>query len=272
MDNLLNNSTFCPIISILGAGNVATHLAVAFARRGFPIASIYSRTMDSAEALARILENEGYKTFCTNRLEQLQQADVYVVSLKDDAIPRVVASWPKGCKGGVVLHTAGSVNVEVLAGACEHYGVLYPMQTFSKYKPLDYKKITCFVEGNDETAESVATAMGTSVFGNCVKLSSADRRHLHLAAVFSCNFANHMFALGAEILENHGIDPACMIPLIDETASKLHSAAPHMAQTGPAVRNDQSVIGHHLEMLQDNPELQNIYKLLTESILRRFHS
>lgn len=272
-----------PSIAFVGAGNVATHLALAFARKGVRITGIYSRTMLSAETLAEAVratikdcgnDCTGIATDCTvvatDVLESLPDADVYIVSVKDDALPIIAASWPNERKGRVVLHTAGSVSMEVLATASDHYGVLYPMQTFSKNKAVDFSKITVFVEGSDAVAEEAAICLGECIFGKCQRLSSADRKYLHLAAVFACNFVNHMYDVAYGILKAQNIDPTCLLPLIAETAQKVESVDPHDAQTGPARRGDRDVVDRHIEALSGQPSLQQIYSILSESIMQRY--
>lgn len=259
-----------PTITLIGAGNVATHLAQALTAAGYTINCIFSRTLSSAEILQASIAKAGKNVQITNDLSRIAAADIYIISVKDNALPQIVEAWSEKCKGGVVLHTAGTLPIDVIAQTSQHYGVLYPMQTFSKDKPVDFSRITCFIEGNDSTAEAAAAALAHNIFGAYQKLSSDDRRFLHLAAVFACNFTNHMYALAYEILEQHGIAPSCLLPLIAETASKVSSIAPHSAQTGPAQRGDSLVIGKQHEALSSDKELQNIYDVLTESIKQRF--
>lgn len=257
-------------VTFVGAGNVASHLAMALAEAGYTIAGIYSRTMTSAQTLCERLSRVGQCPVATDTLDRLATADVYIISVVDDALPAVVDAWPTHCRQGVVLHTAGSVAMDVVRDTSDHYGVLYPMQTFSKDKTLDFSSVTCFIEGNDDVATRTATSLGSAIFGRCEVLSSEGRQQLHMAAVFACNFSNHMYALAYELLESHHIDPRCLLPLITETAGKVTTLHPHDGQTGPARRGDRDVVARHTAALNDNPELQQIYNILSESILRRF--
>lgn len=254
-------------ITFVGAGNLASHLAPALARSGHEVICVYSRTMMSALELA---ERVGQRSFATDDLQQILPAEAYIISIKDDAIPEVVAAWPEGCRKGVIMHTSGTTGMNILNGAGEHVGVLYPMQTFSKNKSLDFNKIPCFVESNDKYAYSVVKKLADSVSANVSELNSTSRRMLHVGAVFACNFSNHLYALAFEVLERNGIDPKCLIPLIDETAEKLHRLHPHEGQTGPARRGDQLTISQHQESLEEQKELLNIYNIMTESIKSRF--
>lgn len=254
-------------ITFVGAGNLASHLAPALAAAGHDIVCVFSHTMKSANALA---ERIGQGSRATNVLDEISEADAYFISVKDDALADVVAAWPKHCKRGVVVHTAGTMAMDVISSTSDHTGVLYPMQTFSKEKTLNFKEIHCFIEGNCQESENVVKLLADSVSDHVTKLSSKDRKYLHIAAVFACNFTNHMYALAFEILEQRGIEPNCLISLIDETARKTHHLHPHNGQTGPARRGDEKVMQEHLNVLKDNGELHEIYKMMSKSILNRF--
>lgn len=254
-------------ITFVGAGNLASHLAPALARSGHEVICVYSRTMKSALELT---ERVGQKSYATDDLQQILPAEAYIISIKDDAIPEVVAAWPEHCRNGVIMHTSGTTGMDILNVAGEHIGVLYPMQTFSKNKSLDFNKIPCFIESNDKFSYSVVKKLADSISSNVSELDSTGRRMLHIGAVFACNFSNHLYALAYEILEKNCIDPKCLIPLIDETAAKLHHLHPHEGQTGPARRDDQLTISRHQEALEEQMELLNIYNTLTESIKIRF--
>lgn len=255
-------------ITYVGAGNVATHLAPALAAGGHEVVCVFSRTIEAATKMA---ERVGQCCRATNRLEDILPADAYIISVRDDALPEVLGRWPQSCRDGVLIHTAGTLPMSLLEGAAKHFGVLYPMQTFSKDKALDLRKIPFFIEGNGQMSLEAVRQLAESVSESVVELSSDERRYLHLGAVFACNFANHMVALGHEILERHGIDPACLLPLVEETTAKLRSLSPHEGQTGPARRNDREVMAAQLEALGETPELQELYRVISESIVTRFY-
>lgn len=260
-------------LSIIGAGNVATHLVSGLLCAGHDIVCIYSRTMASAVALGEVVkatrEADGLPML-TCDLQKVQPADAYIISVKDDAISEIVNRWPMQCRGGVVVHTAGTIPMSILSPLAGHIGVLYPMQTFSKHKLLDFSKISIFVESNDETSEKVVRALAEGLSDKVETLSSEDRRHLHLAAVFACNFSNHLVALAFQMLERHNITPQCLLPLLDETVEKMHHLHPIDGQTGPARRHDREVMNAHLEALASESELQHIYRMLSDSIERLY--
>ena len=199
-------------------------------------------------------------------IDEIEDADVYIVAVKDSVLSDVAQKLCKGREERIFLHTAGSMPMTVFEGHANHYGVLYPMQTFSKERPLDFLRIPCFIEGNDEVSLRVARLLASSVSAQVYELSGASRRHLHLAAVFACNFVNHCYEQAAEILERQHLPFSVMLPLVEETAQKVRQLSPADAQTGPAVRYDQNVMEAQLSLLHDNPTAQAIYRLMSQSI------
>ena len=159
--------------------------------------------------------------------------------------------------------------MSLFQGLAHHYGVFYPMQSFSKERTVYFAEIPTFIEANDDKTKQVIRQLAESVTQHVIELSSDDRQYLHLAAVFACNFVNHCYALAAEILEQHGMDFNVMLPLIDETARKVHQLHPLQAQTGPAMRYDENVIRHQLELLNDNPAARDIYERMSMNIHRK---
>ena len=250
-----------PIVFI-GAGNLATNLAKALYRKGFRIVQVYSRTEESACALAREIEAE----FTTNLQEISKEARLYIVSLKDAAFVELLPQISEGKGKALLVHTAGSVPMSIWEGNAERYGVFYPMQTFSKQREVNFEEVPFFVEANSKEDVELLKAIAATLSEKVYEVTSEQRKSLHLAAVFTCNFTNHMFALAAELLDKYHLPFEVMLPLIDETARKVHELSPYDAQTGPAVRYDENVINHHLTMLEDTPELQEIYKLISKSI------
>ena len=246
-------------VVFIGAGNVATHFSQAIKNAGFSVLQIFSRTENSAKPLADILGCD----YTTSIDKISRNADIYIFSIKDDTLQEIAASMP--FNNGLWLHTAGSVDVNIFQGHTEHYGVIYPMQTLSRQRKTDFSKIPLFIEGNTESTENEIYDIAKSLSDNVTRMSSEKRKYLHLAAVFTCNFSNHMYALAAQILEKQGIDRHTLQPLIDETANKLYSMSPKQAQTGPAVRYDRNIIDNHLSMLEDE-NVRNLYKKISESI------
>lgn len=250
-----------PIVFI-GAGNLATNLAKAFYRKGFRIVQVYSRTQESARALAEKVEAD----YTTDLQEVVKGAKLYIVSLKDAAFVELLPQIAEGKQGSLMVHTAGSIPMNVWEGHVFRYGVFYPMQTFSKQREVDFREVPFFIEAASPEDAELLKAVATTLSEKVYEATSEQRKSLHLAAVFICNFTNHMYALAAELLEKYNLPFDVMLPLIDETARKVHELAPRDAQTGPAVRYDENVISHHLSMLEGTPGLQEIYKLMSKSI------
>lgn len=269
-------------IVLIGAGNLATHLGKALHAAGHDMLQVFSRTMQSAETLASLLDAEPL----TDIAQVRDDADVYIFSVKDSALVQLVAQLcrheadglgedgavnalrkaKKGELERVFLHTAGSMPLSVFKGMAQHYGVLYPMQTFSKQREVDFSIIPCFVEANDEFAQKQIEGMAREISGRVYELSSEDRKYLHLSAVFACNFANHCYAISQELLEEHGIPFDVMLPLINETAAKVHEMKPKDAQTGPAVRYDENVIDKQSKLLENHPHFKKVYDSMSKSI------
>ena len=248
-------------IVMIGAGNLATNLGKALFRAHHEIVQVYSRTEASASALASVLQCSH-----TTEVEQVEkQADAFIVAVKDAVLPSLAEALHKGRERQLFVHTAGSMPMDILPS--ERRGVFYPMQTFSKNKEVDFSVIPCFVEASNEEDKVLLTELGKTISDSLYELESENRKYLHLAAVFCCNFANHCCTLGAKLLKEHGDLPfSVMLPLISETANKLYAMSPKEAQTGPAVRWDENVIEKQKQLLADTPELQRIYELLSLSI------
>jgi predicted short-subunit dehydrogenase-like oxidoreductase (DUF2520 family) len=251
-------------VSCIGAGNLATNLARALRRAGVSVRQVYSRT----EAAARELAEQVDAQPLTNLSAVSGEVDVCFVSLTDDALIELLPQIVKGRENTLLVHTAGSISMSVWEGYAARYGVFYPLQTFSKQRETDFTRLPIFIESNS-TADAEQLHRIASLLSERVFLTDSEgRRSLHLAAVFACNFSNHLYGVAARVLEEHGLPFDVLLPLIDETAAKVHHLSPEAAQTGPAVRRDKETIRKHEEALAAHPDLLKLYELLTESILR----
>ena len=225
-------------IGLIGRGRVATHMGKALLKAGHEVTSVNSRTLE----------------------ELPEDADAYIIAVKDSALQEVISKAVKGREERLFLHTAGSMPLSVFDGYTRNGGVLYPMQTFSMDREVDFKEIPLFIEGSDARIRQLAESISNHVY----ELSTADRKYLHLAAVFACNFANHCYTLAADVLAKKGLPFDVMLPLVDETARKVHELHPRDAQTGPAVRGDQNVMQAQTALLDG--KAKEIYELLSHSI------
>lgn len=251
-------------IVIIGAGNLATQLTKSLLSNNLQITQVYSRSMESAETLGK-LANCKY----TNDLDLIDSnSDLYIVSVNDDAIEDVISRLKT--KTGIIVHTAGSVPMEIFNGKYEKYGVFYPLQTFSKEKEVDFGMIPVCIEASDNNTLQTLKDIGEKLSENVQEINSKDRKILHLSAVFVCNFVNYMYSIGEELNNKNHIDFKLLIPLIIETAEKVKNNSPSNVQTGPAIRNDQAIINKHMELLNEFPEFKKIYSFVSGCI-QEFH-
>ncbi len=248
-------------IVFIGAGNLATCVSLEMQRAGMTIGQIYSQTRDSAETLAKKL-NCGWTT---NTGEIIPDADLYVFSLKDSVLQEVISQITPN--DALWVHTAGSVPMNIFEGHVRRYGVFYPLQTFSKKRRVKLDGTPIFLEVNDPDDMKMLRKVAIALSGNAKEMDSEKRKSLHLAAVFACNFTNHMYVLANKILEEQEIDYNVLIPLITETAEKINELPPIAAQTGPATRFDKEIMDKQLAMLTD-PSMQTIYRLISQNIYK----
>ena len=247
-------------IVLIGSGNVAFHLAKAFTEAQIPISQIFGR---NTTELQKISEQFSIP-FST---ETLADADLYIISVSDSSIAEVSALIKN--KNALVAHTSGSVSREALSGNYRK-SVFYPLQTFSKSKNLDYSKIPFFIDAENENDEEILKNLASKISKNVMLANDEKRKYIHLTAVFACNFVNHLYARAKEISDSQGIPFDYFLPLIDETTQKIHELEPKLAQTGPAIRNDEKVLKLHESLLTDEEKLK-IYKTLNESIKKMYH-
>lgn len=249
-------------VTLIGAGNLATQLGKSLKKAGVIISQVYSRTEDSARTLGELLEAE----WLTDIKALRDEADIYIFSVKDSVLCELISEVCKSRGDKLFLHTAGSMPMSCFEGKALHYGVFYPMQTFSKTKDVDFERIPVFIESNSVETEDVIRSLANKLTQRVIRLSSADRKYLHLAAVWACNFTNYCYTVASDILGEHGIPFDVMLPLINETTEKIQKISPKEAQTGPAVRGDRNVMSKQLELMNGKEDLQELYKMLSKGI------
>lgn len=255
MENRINS------IVLFGTGNVGAHLAHVISGSGFDLRQIYSRDPDNAEEIA-LPKN-------ANAISDLKYADttadLWLISVTDDAIPAIVQELPDF--DGIVAHTAGSIPMDALE-RFQKRGVFYPFQTLSKSREIDFSEVPLLVEGNQPETTHKLLRLAGILSANVSEADSALRARLHIAAVLACNFVNHLYTLSSDLLEEGGLSFKYLTPLIKETTRKVLYISPHEAQTGPAIRNDRNVMKKHIQQLSNKPNLQEIYRLLSNDILK----
>ena len=232
-------------IVIIGKGNVATNLDYAFRKKGIACQMVSSR--------------EG--------LDQLPQANVYIYAVRDEALPSVVKQVV-GVGKSLHLHTSGTMPITVFGDDKPHAGIFYPFQTFSKARLIeDFSTVPVFFEARGIDDISAVYSLALTITSHVYETTQHDRELLHVAGVFTNNFTNLMYTMAAELLQNTHIPFKALLPLIDETANKIHTLSPRDAQTGPARRGDENVMNHHLSLL--NEEQRQVYQLLSDAIKKR---
>lgn len=247
---------------MIGAGNVAWHFSHALKKAGYEPAGIYSRTIAHAAHLSTDLSCEAF-----NKLNDIPtNAGIYIIAVKDDAISQIVPMLGKRIPSSLIVHTAGSVSIDVFKNSgIIRYGVVYPLQTLSEKRTIDFGKVPLFIEGCNTDTEQMLYKLASSISDIQPQFTdSVNRKKLHLAAVFASNFANHCFACAKELINNANIDFEELLPLIDETCAKIHDLDPVEAQTGPAVRYDTKVMQSQANLLDGN--MRRIYEVMSKSI------
>ncbi|MFO7938401.1 MAG: Rossmann-like and DUF2520 domain-containing protein [Bacteroidales bacterium] len=247
---------------LIGAGNVATHIGQALFEQGVEIVQVYSRSLVSAKPLSELLKAEAITD-----ISKVQEADAYLFAVKDDAIADLVGAFPFSDR--IMLHTAGSVDMEVFSQKTSDYGVVYPLQTFSKQRAVDMTKVPFCLETSNSYLAKVLEVWIRKISSSVQFLSKEQRASVHLAAVFACNFSNYMYTVAEDFLQNQQLDFSLLRPLVLETARKVTHHLPSQVQTGPAIRSDEKILQKHLHELSDTPEWQNLYRFVSDSIEKR---
>ncbi len=262
----MNNNNLIPTqerIIIIGAGNMATQLAIALDNAHCKIVQIYNRTLSAATALEQQLRQDVAVTDDITAI--CNDATLYIFSVSDSALPTIIDKIQGN--DALWIHTAGSMEADIFKNKTSQYGVLYPMQTVHKTRKTDWQGVPIFIEASNDQALQRIEALASSISENVLRCDSAQRKAVHLAAVFACNFSNHMYAIAAHLLESQGLSFDVMKLLIRETELKAEQMPPLKAQTGPAIRHDKNVMRKHLALLEGTPEAE-LYRLISLNIER----
>ncbi len=254
-------------ISFIGSGNLAWHLAPALDNAGFVVKEVHSRNpKHAAELTGRLYQAEVKATldFSTS------PSSIFIIAASDDSIESIAQEiiLPEDA---FLIHTSGSQPLSILQyAATANTGVLYPLQTFSKSKKVDFKDTPVFIESNNAETEELLIQLAKAISNKVNKIGSEERKALHVAAVFASNFSNHMLTLSKKILEQNSLSFDLLKPLILETINKSLSVGPENAQTGPARRGDLEILDKHIDFLKEDETLTEIYKLVSQDILNRY--
>ncbi|MDR1055254.1 MAG: DUF2520 domain-containing protein [Prevotellaceae bacterium] len=255
-------------IVIIGSGNVATSLAITLHRlHYYNIIQIYSLHLEHAESLAGVIGS----CYTADLASVFTRADLYVIAVPDNQIENVLKFMP--VVQGIVVHTSGSIPLNIFKGYTECYGVLYPLQTFSKAKVInDFSSVPIFIEAVNLWVLDVLKEFAGHLSSKVFKINTQQRLSLHVAGVFACNFVNHLLAVASGIMEENKLNKAWLNPLIRETIEKALSVEnPADVQTGPAIRHDMLTLNRHAGFLASHPAELEIYQMLSENILNNYN-
>ena len=250
-------------ITLIGSGNVAWHLGKATVKAGHRIEAVYSRDPSHAKALADLFPG---CLAVTNTDFSKSNSEIFIIAISDNAIENIVAEITIP-QNAIVAHTSGSVSMSVL-DKFSHHGVFYALQTFTKGKELDLSDTSFGIEASDNSTFQKLTELALTLSKKVQPINSTQRKTIHIAAVFACNFTNHLFSISETILKKEQLDFELLESLIKETVKKSIDIGPRKAQTGPAIRGDEKIIQQHLDYLKNEPELQELYRLFSERIAK----
>ena len=245
-------------IIFIGAGNVATNLAVNLAKKNFQILQVFSRSSINAKKLANKVG-----ALWTNDISKIKPADIIILSIKDDYIEDVLNLNIFDN----IVHTSGSKDLKMFGSKAKNFGVLYPIQTFNKELDIDLSDTPILVECNNILFEKKILELARSLSKNVIKINSDQRKKIHLAAVFACNFSNRMIGISKEIMKENNLDFSLITPLINETMKNISKGDPNQLLTGPAKRKDIEIIESHLQLIS-NSNHRKIYELISKDIMK----
>lgn len=248
-------------ISFAGAGRVGGAICMELFKAGYQIDLIVSESEKSSILLAKAC-NASWSA----EPDFPDSTDVIIVAVPDHKLLSVLNTLK--CKPGtIVAHTAGSFGLEVFSEIIEHQGVFYPLQTFTKGRNVNFRKVPLLIEASDSITSATLDEIAKSICDKVYFTDADHRKMLHLAAVFVSNFTNHLLTLGKEVSQKAGYQFEILEPLIAETISKAIAIGPENSQTGPAIRNDRNTMEKQIDLLSFSPELQELYKVVTQSII-----
>ena len=252
-------------IVIIGSGNVAHHLIKMFSDKGIRVLQILGRNETTANHLSKVFGIP----YITNAIFLENNADLYILAVQDDCI--VEAAEKLGLTDQLLVHTSGFSSIDKLKNASSRTGVIWPIQTFTAGMETTYENIPFLIEGSDPVVTGKLKQFAGLVSNKVLIANSTARQNAHLAAVISSNLSNRLYSLASVILDKQHLPFDLLGPLIRETARKAAEYHPLESQTGPAARHDHGVIGRHLEMLRDDPETAEIYRLISINIMKHYH-
>lgn len=256
-----------PSVSIVGTGRVAHHLLAVLSQKTKLIQLIGRNKQE----LVRM--SSAYAIPWIDEFNDLLPADVTIMAVSDDAIPEVAKSLSKVLsQESILCHTSGTRPLNDISQVWPLAGIFYPLQTFSKERKISFDNLPMLITASKRAVQNTLTRLGRAISKKVIQINDADRKHIHLAAVIINNHINHLLYLAKQYCEDHHLEFELLQPLLEETIQKASSMSPFHAQTGPARRTDEETITEHIELLENYPLFQELYHLLSESILLTYHN
>ena len=249
-------------IILIGAGNLATHLGPALMRCGFNVLQVYNRSSEKGRKLALRVGAE----FIADPVDLSPDADLYILAVADSAIGMVSKSL--SLKNHLLVHTAGTIPMNILSASSENYGVFYPLQTFSQKRSIDFRTVPLCIEANSKISENQLLDLARTLSSKVQVVDGEQRKMLHLSAVFASNFTNFMQVIAADLLIENDLSFELLKPLIKQTMQNVRKGHVFSHQTGPAFRGDHAVLDKHRELLAAHPGYLEIYNLISDNIIK----
>jgi predicted short-subunit dehydrogenase-like oxidoreductase (DUF2520 family) len=248
-------------ISVIGSGNVATYLATCFFENGCIVNEIFSRNIENATILA----NKTNAKVCATISKFDVNVNCIIIAVNDSGIQQIAQQLAKG--KAIIIHCSGAVSIDAVSKNADNFGVLYPLQTFSKHNKPHHLNFPFYVEGNSATTLFAIKQIAEIISKNVLEANSNQRRTIHLSAIFANNFVNHLLGISSAILETQHVKFHNLQPLLLETIEKATTSNPFQIQTGPAIRNDEPTLEMHRKILENyNANFTSIYNIITASI------
>lgn len=248
-------------ITIIGSGRLAFNLAMALYSRNHIIKQIYSRNKKTGSDLAQKVKSQ----FCDKISDINELTDIYIIAITDDNIKKFIYNFIDTKK--IIVHTSGSTSIDIFKNKYVNYGVFYPLQTFNLEKLVTFENIPICIEASNDKAYNKLKLLAKTISTKHYSINSQQREKIHIAAVYSCNFVNHLIAISYRILESNNIPTEILNGLLKQTFNNLINQNPDKIQTGPAFREDFKIIDNHINQLANNKTYQDIYNLITKSII-----
>ena len=251
-------------VAIIGAGAVGTNLANVFFKKGVNVVQIITRDVEHGKSIA-----DSCKAVYTQNPGVLLKSVTHVfLTVPDQVIPELASRLSKG--GYCLLHTSGSTHIDLLRKHADNVGVFYPLQSFDRDQAPNWSEIPIFIEASNQSLENQLIDLGTKIGESATLLDSKSRSLVHLSAVFACNFSNYMVSIAQDLVKSAGQSGDILIPLLQETISRAVKVGAKASQTGPAKRGDFDTIKKHLDLLSFREDDRAVYKLLSDSLMKKY--